>query len=61
MDKCKSFSPDSIEIASLEGLKLWCSDINQSKQPLACGCTIFMALGQGFTALQTLLISDLQL
>ena len=29
------YFPDSIEIASLEELTLWCSEINQSKRPLA--------------------------
>ena len=29
------YLPDSIEIASLEGLTLWCPEINQSKQLLA--------------------------
>ena len=29
------YLPDSIEIASLEGLTLWCSEINQSKRSLA--------------------------
>ena len=26
---------DGIEIAALEGLMLWCSEINQAKQPFA--------------------------
>ena len=53
---------DSIEIASLEGLMLWCSEINQSKRPLAWWCMTFMASRQWPSkALQTLLISDLQL
>ena len=31
MDKNKSlYLPDSIEIASLEGVTLWCPEINQS-------------------------------
>ena len=30
------YLPDSIEIASLEGLTFWCPEINQSKRPLAC-------------------------
>ena len=29
------YLPDSIEIASLKGLTLWCPEISQSKQPLA--------------------------
>ena len=29
------YFPESIEIATLEGLTLWCSEINQSKWPLA--------------------------
>ena len=29
------YFPDSIEIASLKGLTLWRSEINQSKRPLA--------------------------
>ena len=37
------YLPDSIEITSLEGLTLWCPEINQSKRPLAWWCTIFMA------------------
>ena len=38
MDKRKSFvylPEDKIEITSLEGLMLWCPEINQSKRPLA--------------------------
>ena len=37
MDKRKFFvfPIDSIEISSLEGFMLWCSEINQSKRPLA--------------------------
>ena len=53
---------DSIEIASLEGLTLWCPEINQSKRLLAWWRTIFMAWRQWpATTLQTWLISDLQL
>ena len=29
------YLPDSIEIASLEALTLWCPETNQSKRPLA--------------------------
>ena len=29
------YLPDSIEIASVKGLTLWCPEINQSKRPLA--------------------------
>ena len=29
------YLPDSIEIASFEGLTLYCPEINQSRQPLA--------------------------
>ena len=36
MCKCKFlYFQKSIEIVSLEGLKLWCSEINKSKRPLA--------------------------
>ena len=35
--------PDSIEIASQEGLTLYYPEISQSKQPLAWQCTILMA------------------
>ena len=37
MDKRKSLClpEDNIEITSLEGLMLWCPEINQSKRPLA--------------------------
>ena len=63
MDKRKSFYlPDSIEIGSLEGLTLWCPEINESKRLLAWWRTIFMAWRQWpSTVLQTLLISDLKL
>ena len=48
---------DSTEIACLEGLTLWCPEINQWKWPLAWWRTIFMAWRQWpSTALQTLLI-----
>ena len=53
--------PDTIEIASLERLTLWCSEINQSKRPLAWWRMICMAWRHWpSTALQTLLISDLR-
>ena len=55
------YFPDSIEIAYLERLTLWCPEINQSKQPLTLQCTIFMAWKQWSSTLQTLLTSDLQL
>ena len=40
------YFPDITEIVSLEGLTLWWSEVNQSKQPLAWWCTIFIAWRQ---------------